>query len=184
MEDVDRHVPDSCGDAGPEELPELVHAARCRRRSVFLHPVTLAPDLTRTSGHVRPRPRLPRRKASVAFRWPSRKRLAAGGPRRGRYRADDGHGTISAAGPTAPTTRPARRAAWSASSRGERVRGQQEFCTAGRPRRREPSVVSRVSPHTTEHGGAARPVALRGHRARRRGRGLLLSALARFTGAP
>jgi hypothetical protein len=52
MEDVDRHVPRlGVGDAGPEELPELVHAGLdVDGEVVFLHRVTLALDLTRASG--------------------------------------------------------------------------------------------------------------------------------------
>ena len=52
MEDVDRHVPRlGVGDAGPEELPELVGAGLDIDGVVMLlHRITLPSDLTRASG--------------------------------------------------------------------------------------------------------------------------------------
>ena len=52
MEDVDRHVPRlGVGDAGPEELPELVHAGLDVDVVVMLlHRLTLPSDLTWVSG--------------------------------------------------------------------------------------------------------------------------------------
>ena len=52
MEDVDGHVPRlGVGDAGPEELPQLVRAGLdVDGVVVLLHRLTLPPDLTRVSG--------------------------------------------------------------------------------------------------------------------------------------
>ena len=52
MEDVDRHVPRlGVGDAGPEELPQLVHAGlNVDVVLVLLHRLTLSLDLTWASG--------------------------------------------------------------------------------------------------------------------------------------
>ena len=56
IEDVDGHVARlGVGDAGPEELPELVHAGlNVDVVVVLLHRLTLSPDLTRPSGPARP----------------------------------------------------------------------------------------------------------------------------------
>ena len=141
MEDVDGHVPGlGVGDAGPEELPELVHAGLdVDVVVVLLHRLTIPSDLTRASGPTawRPTARAGERGPVAVQVGLLRERLPPRRAEAGRQVAEGTTATGTTSGGRSKRGRPARRRprtgnvvsvdpsprAWAASNR---------FCTAGK----------------------------------------------------
>ncbi len=183
MEDVDRHVPRlGVGDAGPEELPQLVdRGVDIDVVMVLLHRLTISADLTPVSGAGAGRAQ-PRRRGSgggtagkriaVAVEMSLFRHVLAagcaerlrrdgrGGPLRGARLRAGAQGESGSSSPprtgSVVSVEPSP-SAWAAKSR---------FCTAGNTEASMAGAkVRRVSPQTTTRTGAAAipPMAPRSH---------------------